>query len=149
MYWKEHLALFSPVLSISSTSFASHHYLPIFCSFWSLSSWRNLYVINFFFLPPSHCPLSVFLSQVPVVGQSVCLCCLWTSSCEVVCWCLWCEIEKACFLKDVFIKILCWASVWWPSHMDHTPSMCFPYAITSSREAAKNSTWWFGLQGNG
>lgn len=138
---------FYPHSQHSSTPVTSHHHMPIFCSFHPLSSWKNLcYNYSFF---PSSPPCQTVLRLVPAVGQSVHLHCLWPSSSRVVWWLLWCKIWTAYFLKDVLIKILCRVCVWWPSQMGHTPSMCFLYAVASSREATKNRMWWFGLQGNG
>lgn len=76
MCWKEHLALFCHVLTISGTSVASHHHLPIFCSFRSLSSWRNLCVINISSFHLHGLPPKLFLGRCLLwVSQSACVAC--------------------------------------------------------------------------
>lgn len=70
MCWKEHLAFFSPAVSVSGISVASHCPLPIFCFFQFLSSWRDPCVVNIFsyhlhaILPPSFSQAGAFCGSV-------------------------------------------------------------------------------------
>lgn len=70
------LPFFCCVLTISGTSVASHHHLPIFCSFQSLSSWRNLCVINISSFHLHALPPKLFSGRCLLwVSQSACVAC--------------------------------------------------------------------------